>query len=91
MEVIRKVTGYADPQLQERHEVGQLAENYQGLQWIVTSLYVYRYKDTGECLYTAMLSRRNWDGCGDRRVRVLIARENGQFRVRPAEMVRLHG
>jgi hypothetical protein len=70
----------------ERDEVIEFAKTYKGEEWHVSSIDAYRYKDTGEWIYSASLFKRNWDGIGDRGIRIMIIKVNGTYQGRLAEL-----
>lgn len=82
-----RVNRYAE--LNERNKVLKCAANYRGLKWDITSIVVYRNKETGErpCYYVH-LTRHLWDGTGDREACVVVTHENDTFRASPVKMER---
>lgn len=72
-------------------KVQQFVLTQQGRDWAITSIYAYRFKDTGEWSWVIHLVRKNWmETPGEREATLLVTQENEKFCARPVEMHRFN-
>lgn len=69
-------------------DVIAFAEAYKGDGWRVTSVESFRYKDTGERLWSVRMQNAR-RGTGEASDRLLIDKENSVFRTRSVELNRV--
>ena len=67
----------------------EFAEAYKGPGWLACTVETFRYKDTGEILYSiTMINRHRYDGPGECEDRLLISKEGDTFQARRVQMNR---